>query len=211
LSRDYHEDVEQRTVEDFGPAPAASKIATIHEQITSALRKAVLSGEYAPGDPLRQNELAKRFGVSPVPIREALRALEQDGLVASVPRRGWVVTRLTDEDIDEIYELRELLEQKALAEAIPRLDDDRISKLQGLALRLTSSTDIEQHLQARERFYQVLYEASGKPRLVSMILALHDQLAPYLRRQRVDHSNEAHLQLTEALVARDLPAASRIV
>jgi DNA-binding GntR family transcriptional regulator len=187
------------------------RFSTVHEQLIDALRTSILTGEYPPGRRLRQVAVADRFGVSPVPVREALRALEQEGLVASAPRRGWIVTKLTVAEIREIYELRELLEQKALHDAIPKLTDSQLAELQRLATALISTGTPQQHFEARERFYAVLYGGSGKRRLASLILSLHNQLAPYLRLQRVEHSNESHLQLMDALQARDLERASAVI
>ena len=193
------------------PRGVGKKVSTIHQQLVESLRNSILGGEFAPGRRLRQMEIAERFGVSPVPLREALRALEQEGLVASVPRRGWIVTMLTEEEIQEIYELRELLEQKALREAMARLTDEDVAVLEQITHRIVETGSAEQHLEERERFYTTLYGASEKRRLLALILNLHNQLAPYQRLQRVQHSDNAHIELTKALAARDLEMASSIV
>ncbi len=187
------------------------RVSTVHQQLIDSLRRSILSGEFVPGRRLRQVELAERFGVSPVPLREALRALEQEGLVVSTPRRGWIVTKLTEEDIQEIYELRELLEQQALRDAMPMLTDEDLAELERLTEQIVSTGAPEKHLVARERFYAMLYGASGKQRLASLILNLHNQLAPYLRLQRARHSADAHVHLMEALVRRDVQAAAAII
>lgn len=193
------------------PDGREAKLSTVQEQLVDALRAAILGGVFLPGRRLRQVQVADRFGVSPVPVREALRALEREGLVASVPRRGWIVTKLTAAEIQEIYELRELLEQKALRDAVALLTDDDLAELDRLTQVIVSSGVPEHHLEARERFYQVLYGASRKPRLVALIMSLHNQLAPYLRLQLVERSETAHLKLMEALRTRDLEAASSVV
>jgi DNA-binding GntR family transcriptional regulator len=193
------------------PAGQYRRVATIHEQVTSALRDAVRNGEFQPGQPLRQVELAERFGVSAIPVREALRALEQDGIVASVPRRGWIVTKLTVRDVEEIYELREILEQKGLRDAIPRLTPEHIAELERLTDEIGAADQQDHHLELREHFYHVLYGASGSQRLTSLIMGLHNQLAPYLRRRRVRKSGETHKQLMQALIERDVDTASRII
>jgi DNA-binding GntR family transcriptional regulator len=193
------------------PGGQDRRVATIHEQVTSALRDAVRNGEFEPGQPLRQAELAERFGVSAVPVREALRALEQDGIVASLPRRGWIVPKLTVRDIEEVYELREILEQKGLRDAIPRLTGEHLAELERLADKISATSQPDRHLELRERFYQVLYGASGSQRLTSLIMGLHSQLAPYLRRLRVENSSETHRRLMEALIGRDVETASEII
>ena len=128
-----------------------------------------------------------------------------------MPRRGWIVTQLTEQEVQEIYELRELLEQKALRDAIAMLTDEDVAVLEQITHRIVETDDAEQHLKERERFYSVLYGTSGKQRLLTLILNLHNQLAPYLRLQRVQHSDWAHEELTKALAARDVEKASSIV
>jgi DNA-binding GntR family transcriptional regulator len=188
-----------------------NRFATVHAQLTDALRRAIFRGEFPPGGRLRQVELAERFGVSPVPVREALRALEQEGVVASIPRRGWIVTKLSVEDIQEIYELREFLEQRALRDAMPNLTEDILVELRRLTEVIRSSTSPQDHLESRDRFYAVLYGASSKKRLVALILNLHNQLAPYLRLLRSAQSGAAHDKLMQALEARDRKGASRMI
>ncbi len=208
---DANELLEHETQSSPLVAGGANRVSTVHEQLIEALRGSILSGEFVPGRPLRQVQIAERFGVSPVPVREALRALEQEGLVVSTPRRGWIVTKLTEEDIQEIYELRELLEQQALREAMPKLTAVDIAELERLTEHIVSTGAPEEHLAARERFYSVLYGVSRKPRLASLILNLHNQLAPYLRHQRARHSADAHVQLMKALTRRDLKSASSVI
>jgi DNA-binding GntR family transcriptional regulator len=204
------EPVQETEGEEVG-APLESPFATVHSQLTDALRRAIFRGEFPPGHRLRQVELAERFGVSPVPIREALRALEQEGVVASIPRRGWIVTKLSAEDIEEIYELREFLEQKALRDALPNLTEEHLVELRRLTEVIKSSVSPQHHLESRELFYSVLYGASSKRRLVAMIQNLHNQLAPYLRLRRSVHSGPAHDKLMKALEARDIEAASTAI
>lgn len=192
------------------PEPV-SKFSTVHEQLIDGLRLSILNGEYLPGHRLRQVAVAGRFGVSAVPVREALRALEQEGLVESNPRRGWMVTLLTEDEIREIYELRSLLEQKALRDAVRRLTESEIEELSRLKDAILGAPDPAQHLQRREDFYAKLYGASGKTRTVSIILNLHHQLTPYLRSRRVIRSDDAHRELLDAVRAKDADRACEIV
>lgn len=193
------------------PGRPARRNLTLHEHLIEELRAGVLSGALEPGTRLRQGELAATYGVSFAPIREALRALEKEGLVKSIPRRGWVVNQLLPAEVLEIYELREILEQLALREAVPNLTDDHIEELRELTATIVATAGAQENLRARERFYHVLYGVSGKPRLVSLIMSLHSQLTPYLRRRRARHSADAHLRLMDALERRDVATASDIV
>jgi DNA-binding GntR family transcriptional regulator len=183
----------------------------VQQQLTNALRSAILSGEYSRGSRLPQVEVAEAFGVSPVPLREALVALGREGLVVRRPRRGWYIVGLEEGDIREIYELRSLLEEKALRDAFPRLTDEDKTTLEELNLQLAKAGDAAEHFELRERFYSTLYGASGKPRMVSMILDLHNQLAMHLRLQRVHDSAHAHEELMETIRADDVERACALV
>ena len=97
-------------------APAAST-PTAQARAAAALRTAILDGELRPGQRVSQEAWAARVGVSMIPVREALRALAGEGLVAYRPRRGYAVTELDLDDLDEVYRLRALLETEALREA----------------------------------------------------------------------------------------------
>jgi DNA-binding GntR family transcriptional regulator len=183
----------------------------VQQQLTNALRAAILSGEYQRGSRLPQVEVAEAFGVSPVPLREALVALGREGLVVRRPRRGWYIVRLEESDIREIYELRSLLEEKALRDAFPNLTDELKESLEDISSRLAEAGDASEHFELRERFYSTLYGASGKPRMVSMILNLHNQLAMHLRLQRVHDSAHAHGELMETVRAGDVERACALV
>lgn len=96
------------------------------------LRRAVLTGLLEAGQLLRQDELATNIGVSRMPVRVALRQLESEGRVRHLPRRGFVVATLTPQEIEEIYEIRALLEGYAMRLAVPQLDEDRLRRLEKL-------------------------------------------------------------------------------
>ena len=98
---------------------------TIPETIVDALREDIARGVFQPGEALRQEELAARFGVSRIPIREALRQLEKDGVVTVQPNRGAFVTVFTDADVVEVFELRLLLEVDLLKRAVAKMSAGR--------------------------------------------------------------------------------------
>ena len=116
-----------------------------------------------PGARLRQEELAELFGPAD-PVREALRALEYEGLVTSEPHRGFTVTSLDADDVEEVYDLRIVLEGHALRLAVPLLTDDDLSELGQLYDEMTTAATPDEQLAAREHFYLRLYSVSGRPR-----------------------------------------------
>ena len=167
---------------------------TIADAIADALRRAILAGALPAGETLRQEALATKFGVSRVPIREALLKLETDGLVVTHPRRGAVVTSIDASDLQEILEMRMSLESLALKLAIPRLrqaDIDAASGVldeadDGLLRAAGDKHDATQEFEARWgelnwEFHRALYQAADRPRLMDTIENLHLQFARHLR------------------------------
>jgi DNA-binding GntR family transcriptional regulator len=187
--------------------------ATRHETITaqelvlSALREAILSGILAPGARLRQEELADVFGTSRIPVREALRALEYEGLVSSEPHRGFTVTALDADDVEEVYDLRILLESHALRLALPLITDEDLEEIEALYNQMTTATDPDEELAARERFYIRLYSVTGRPRLVGLIVRLRQEVARALRWPTLQHAPSIHEHFFEAVRMGDTDRA----
>jgi DNA-binding GntR family transcriptional regulator len=102
---------------------------TLAEFAADELRERILSRQLPPGDWIRLDGLAQDLGMSPIPLREALRMLATEGLVVQIPHRGYVVARATVADLDETYRVRLLLEPLAVGLAVPRLEDDDIRRL----------------------------------------------------------------------------------
>src|SRR5215470_8359730 len=105
---------------------------SLRHMVGEQLREAIASGELAPGERLNEVAVAKRLGVSPTPVREAFRDLEQSGLIVVEPHRGATVRPLTHHDLSEIYSLRAHLEQMAIKLAHPRLDEGDFDALADL-------------------------------------------------------------------------------
>ena len=100
--------------------------------VADGIRLAILRGQLAPGQTLKQEELAKQFGLSRAPVREALRQLEAEGLVISYPHRGTVVARLSADDIEEVFLIRITLETAILKVAVPKINDLDLRKAQAV-------------------------------------------------------------------------------
>src|SRR6266496_3750524 len=113
-------------------AAHAANDATAQDLVLSTMREAILTAALPPGTRLRQEKLAERFGTSRIPVREALRALEYEGLVRSSPYRGFTVTELDADDIEEVYDLRIVLESHAVRLAVPLMTDEDLRVLEGL-------------------------------------------------------------------------------
>jgi DNA-binding GntR family transcriptional regulator len=189
---------------------------TSQEHAVAWLRQAIVAGELRPGQRVGQEELAERIGMSVVPVREALRVLEQEGQLTYLPRRGYHVTDLKVADLEEIYELRRVLEERAARQALPTLDDDALERVRQAArdcLDAAEAGDVAAELQANRRFHFGMLQAEGQPHLFKHIRLLWDSTEAYRalyynsveeRRAAVD----AHDRILDALGRRD---ADRLV
>ena len=189
-------------------ADASGQKLTAQELVLTALREAILTAALPPGSRLRQEKLAELFGTSRIPVREALRALEYEGLVTSLPYRGFTVTELDADDIEEVYDLRILLESHAVRLAVPLITDEDLQILEELYAEMTTAEPGDAQLAARERFYIRLYAMTGRPRLVSLIARLRQEVARSLRWPTLQHAPEHHEHFLQAIRAGDAEAAA---
>lgn len=182
---------------------------TVQTAVTAHLRSAILSGEIGPGERLQQDEISERLGVSRMPVREALRVLESEGLVEMRPHRGAVVVDLRPEDISEIFEIRATLEAKAAERAAPRLTDATIANLRKVLDEMASvERDEVRWLDLNRQFHTTIYPACGWPRLCALIEAQRNVVQPYLRAAltfigRTASAHEEHLLILQAAEGRD--------
>jgi DNA-binding GntR family transcriptional regulator len=188
-------------------AARASKVTT-QDLVLTSLREAILTGVLGPGARLRQEDLAERFGTSRIPVREALRALEYEGLVTSEPNRGFTVSELDADDVEEVYDLRIVLEAHAVRVALPLLTDEDINELETLFQAMANATGPDEQLAARERFYIRLYSVSGRPRLVGLIARLRQEVARSLRWPTLQHAPAHHDRFWEAVKEGDADRAA---
>lgn len=188
-------------------ADARESNVTAQDLVLTSVRAAILAGVLSPGARLRQEDLAERFGTSRIPVREALRALEYEGLVTSEPHRGFTVTELDADDVEEVYDLRIVLESHAVRVALPLLTDEDLGELEQLYQAMTSAVAPDEQLAARERFYIRLYSVSGRPRLVGLIVRLRQEVARSLRWPTLQHAPSHHEQFFEAVKMGDADRA----
>jgi DNA-binding GntR family transcriptional regulator len=188
--------------------------ATTVTWILENLRTAILQGALEAHTLIRQDQLAATYGVSRMPIREAIRLLEAEGLVISRPNRGSVVAPLDPEDAAEIFEVRAALESLALRRSIPRLDE--IQKSQAIAL-----LDKLEHVNATEssathRAFHLSLHAAAGDRLIRLVGQHIDAADRYLRLEAtlagtVDNDRREHRAILEAALAGDVDTAARLI
>ncbi len=173
---------------------------TMTEQVMARLRDMILSGELAPGSRLDQNELARRFGVSLVPLREALARLQSSGLVRIVPHRGVFVESLSVDELLDIYQVREALEELAARLAAPRLSAADLATLDQLRIEMEQTAtidDFDTFLDLHREFHFTIYRATGRRHLVQLIAQLWDLSARYRRFQLYAFPERARASLFE--------------
>ena len=184
---------------------------TTQEFVLDELRRAIVAGELAPAQPIRQDTIAQRLGVSRVPLREALKTLEAEGQVVYQPHRGYSVAELSLGDLLEVYRMRELLESEAARVAVERLTDDdleRITEAQKEVEGASAGGDLVAMIDANRRFHFALLEPARMPRLLRVVRTLWDATDAYravyynsdANRSRVHHE---HQSIVDAATQRD--------
>lgn len=183
-------------IEDPVPPAADDETATrgyepIGQAIARRVRDAILDGRLGPGTRIRQEALARRFGVSRIPVREALRLLETQGLVTLVPHSGARVATLDLAEHLELYLIREALEPLAIAQSAPHLTDEQLAELHRLAGEIAAARDDEQRwLELDRQFHLLSYAGAPQPRLLGMIDDLWNTTQHYRRAYRTTLSDE---------------------
>jgi DNA-binding GntR family transcriptional regulator len=183
------------------------------------IKQSILSLALAPGVQLQINNLAAELNISRTPIREALLRLEKDGLVRVVPRKGFFVTEITRRDLEELYEIRELLESRAIEEAVNNLSEGDLQKIDSLIQAGSLSVeekDIDKFLQTEIDFHAYLVDHSGNRRLISIMEGFRDLTLRWrtlsLRSfENLGFSHQEHKNIVAAVKARDGKKAGQLM
>lgn len=180
----------------------------------SLLREAIIEGEYPPGSPLRHNELTKALGVSLIPIREAIRRLEVERLVDSIPNKGARVAPISIEDVSDVYQTRIALETEALRRAWPNLTPEVLDEISMVRESMVERVrrDDETFYDLHRRVHFEIYEASHSPWLVHLIEIVWSHTERYRRAAAkldsfVDEGSDLHGKILDAIRAGDPEAA----
>lgn len=164
-----------------GGDQAGESAALASGRITDALREAILSGRLQAGSRVRQEELAEEFGISRIPVREALRQLESEGLMILVPNSGAWVSKLDRDECIEIYKVRERLEPLAISESSARIATETIERMEYLAIKIEQAGDPEDFLRLDREFHLLSYEGANMPQLTQMIHRFWNSTQQYRR------------------------------
>jgi DNA-binding GntR family transcriptional regulator len=198
--------------------PELGKITTVQHATLMWLRQRIASGEYEPGEQLRQENLAHDFGVSVPPVREALKTLEAEGQVVYLPRRGYFVSQLSVDELQETYVMRDLLETEATARAVGHLSRDDITRMRNAIKEMEQahrSDDVATLTAANRRFHFTVFDGAGMPRMADTIRILWETTDRYrslyfatpTHRRRV---NAEHRAIMSAVASGDAAAAAAL-
>ena len=200
-------------------APAFRRPPTAQEAVLAELRRAIITGELAPGEQVLQDTLAERFGVSRVPLREALKILEGEGQVTYRPHRGYFVTALDLDDLREVYRIRDLLESEAITVAVSRITEaelDAAASALDDVEQAARDDDLLGMTEANRRFHFCLIEAAQMPRLLRLVRILWDatdvyRSVYYAQGRRRAAVNTEHREALAAIRAGDADRAVRVL
>ena len=178
--------------------------------IAGVLREAIYRGILPEGQPLHQAQLALRLGVSPIPLREALRLLETEGLVSFQGYRGALVTALSVEEARELYEMVAALETNLLRIAFPRIPRRVLEDAARVLDRMEGEPDCIRWRDLNQMFHNLFYEPADRPLTLDMLARLRQKTDRNIRQHLAsmrEESQRQHRRILAAVEARDLPAA----
>jgi DNA-binding GntR family transcriptional regulator len=184
--------------------------AAVYDQI----RNAIFSGVFRPGQPLRQEDVAKQLGVSRGPLREALPRLEAEGMIFSLPHRGCSVVSLDLEEITEVFELRAMLEASLAGAAARNRDEPTLGRLRELndAMQALSKSETPadrlRWFELNYEFHNTLVSPAGRRHHLRLLDIVRAMAEPYIRVEtnltgNLEEAQEEHLRLIEAFASGD--------
>jgi DNA-binding GntR family transcriptional regulator len=193
----------------------AEKPAALKDWAYAVIKQAILNLEIGPGEQLHVDDVAQQMGTSRTPIREALVSLEKDGLVTAVPRVGYFVTPITIRDLEELFELRALLESYATKQAVSKLtpaDIEQVEQLLQESCRAVDDGRFEDFLPPEIALHEMLIQRSGNRRLAELMQTLSDLTYRERRLSLKDqhglrHSCDEHRRLVQAICRGDAEEA----
>lgn len=193
--------------------------SSLSEKVYRNLRDGIAEGKYRTGDCLVEMKIAEELGVSRTPVREALKQLELEDLVASHPNRGVVVKGFSNEDYQDVSTIRHLLEGQAAYWAAERISDELLSELKDVVELMefyTQKNDVEHLVRLDTRFHEIVYEASGSRTIRHILASLHHNIRKARQSsltlpERAICSLSEHQKIYHALESRDAQAAKEFM
>jgi len=194
---------------DIGTTASAATI------VFDALRKAIIEGELKADEPLRQDEIARLFNVSRIPVREAISRLEEHGLVRTQRYKGAVVSSLSLDEVCEIQDFRALIEPEIIRQAVPRMTPDHLARARAACDAFAAATDPMSWGDLNRDFHAALYEASALAYHLEVTGNAMDRVDRHLRMQLLlsdgnERANNEHQAILAACQAGDADRAAAL-
>ena len=191
----------------------------LRDVVFQTLRQAILRGKLEPGERLMELHLADMLGVSRTPVREAIRKLELEGLVITIPRKGAVVAQITRTDLEDVLEVRCALEELAVRKACRNMTAQQLAALREAASRFEqeiAAGDLMESAQADVDFHEMISDATGNRRLIQILNNIRSQVYRYRLenlKNKASHPDliREHTRLIEALERHDEEEAARFI
>lgn len=190
-----------------------TKKRTLNEHVFEILKEAILNGHLKPGQRLPQDQLAEDMGVSRMPVREAINKLEMQGLIKVIPHKGAIVVNFSTADLEDIFQMRILLEEHATKLAAKTITAKTLTKLKNIQGKIEDALQEKQYEDLfclNKEFHTLIYKESKSPRLLQLILDLWESFPKYsLFPNQAQESIHDHNRIYQALNNGNIEAASR--
>ncbi|MBQ5421498.1 MAG: GntR family transcriptional regulator [Clostridium sp.] len=189
----------------------------LRDVVFQTLRQAILREDLAPGERLMEIPLANKLGVSRTPLREAIRMLEQEGLVVMIPRRGAQVAGISEKSLRDVLEVRKSLEKLAVELACERMTEEDMKEMNRAEEAFSAAVhegDALRIAETDEQFHDVIYNSTGNTKLVQLLNNLREQMYRYRLEHIKDEKSrlsllEEHQRMMAALRSRDVELAKK--
>lgn len=206
------QDVEEKDDAPQESSERLNRTTTAHD-VTQVLRRRILEGRYPVDKFIRQDTIAQELGVSRIPVREALAQLESEGLVIREKYRGALIPKLSLSEIEEIYEMRAVIEPYLLRHAVSNITAEQISQLERIVERSRKTRVTQDWAGLNVEFHRKLFEAAGKPLALQVLDNLLVRADRYLKMQNFrssttrEESDAQHGQILKCVRDRDVEGA----
>jgi DNA-binding GntR family transcriptional regulator len=193
--------------------------SNLSDKVYNILLDRIITQKIKPGGKLIEEDLAKNLGISRTPIREALNRLFRDDLIELIPRKGGYIRKLTARDVEEVYEIREVLENLAVRLAIPLIRDRALKRLEELVRKtekLTGKDKMKSQVNIDSELHNSIITSCGNSRLQKMIKSLYNFIQAFRvleaqQSQRSDQALQEHKMILEALSKRDVEQTTELM
>ena len=212
-------EMQEETGEFLKGVDPVGKSRSVAEVVYRTLKNAIVNGDLKPGQRLVEQKLSDKMQVSRVPVREAIKRLEQYGFVARLPIRGIIVKKVSEQDVKEAFGVRAALESYAAYQACEHVDDEMIAALEKsieASFRALKKGDLEKVRELNTQFHDMIYRASKSEMLYKLIQTFMDYIARYRKPLLSSESNalvslEGHKAMVDAMRRGDKENVERIV